>query len=447
VSLDVEETIVAISSASGNAARAILRISGPAALDIAFAITDAGVPELKQATVVGCNLPLDEHRQLSADFWVWPTQRSYTRQPQVEIHLVGNAPIANLVLRKLLTAGARLAKPGEFTLRAFLAGRMDLTQAEAVLGVIDAEAEVQLTSALGQLAGGLSNPLDIARAELIELVALLEAGLDFVEEDIEFITAHEVRRRVESIRTRLTAISQQIQSRHVDQVLPKVVLMGKPNAGKSSLFNAIAKSDEAIVSDVAGTTRDYLSKKVQVGGTSFELIDTAGIEQVEDPAKQIEKMSQARTSSAIDSADLCLVCREVSSKSDDGCPIPKEHCIMVGTKQDAGDVAEREPFDFLTSAKTGVGIDGLLQEIAQRTAADRQHRSEYLPANVARAQNSIAATVQALEMATRAIDGELGEEIVAAELRTAIHELAELVGAVYTDDLLDVIFSKFCIGK
>ncbi len=214
---------------------------------------------------------------LPADLFLWPQGRSYTRQLLAEIHTFGSPPLVDEILQSLCRNGARLAQPGEFTLRAFLAGRIDLTQAEAVLGVIDAADRNQLQAALAQLAGGLARPLGQLRSDLLDLLADLEAGLDFVEDDIRFVTPDELNRRLAAAAETIDQIGAQLTGRDAATARPRVALIGYPNVGKSSLFNALVGNAAALVSTQAGTTRDYLSATIDACGMSIELIDTAGI--------------------------------------------------------------------------------------------------------------------------------------------------------------------------
>ncbi len=224
------------------------------------------------------------------DLFLWPGNRSYTREPVAELHTVGSPPVLQAVLAGACRAGARLAEPGEFTLRAFLAGRLDLTQAEAVLGVIDAGGADELQAALAQLAGGFARPLHQLREDLVQLLAELEAGLDFVEEDIRFISQQAVLARLESAGSLLATVTQQLASRYAARELPQVALVGPPNVGKSSLFNALVerfgdndgskakRTMPALVSARRGTTRDYLTAMISLDGVRCELVDTAGVD-------------------------------------------------------------------------------------------------------------------------------------------------------------------------
>jgi len=224
------------------------------------------------------------HSPLPCDAYVWRDGQSYTGQPIVEVHTIGSPPLLQIVLRALCATGARLAGPGEFTLRAFLAGRIDLTQAEAVLAVIDAHDPQDLNVALGQLAGGLARPLHRLREALLDLLAHVEAGFDFADEELPFIEREELDRQLGAANDEVAAIVRQLALRGEPIDMARAVLVGRPNAGKSSLFNALAGDHAALVSEHPGTTRDYLVAELDLDGLKCRLIDTAGLT-VHSPAK------------------------------------------------------------------------------------------------------------------------------------------------------------------
>ncbi|MEW4561893.1 GTPase [Bremerella sp. JC770] len=450
--MDLEQTIVAISSAPGIGGRSILRLSGHDAVRLALSVTtQPGDVTFAGSQVVQREICLPGDRKLLADFWIWPTSRSYTKQPQVEIHLLGSRAIADLVLLDLRRAGARLAQPGEFTMRAFLAGRLDLTQAEAVLGVIDAHGEQRFQSALRQLSGGLSGPLQNARNDLIELLALLEAGLDFVEEDIEFIEMDELRMRVTRIHDSLSQLRDQIRTRSTSQSLPKVVLLGLPNAGKSSLFNALAGSDDAIISPVSGTTRDYITRRLQWDQIDLELIDTAGHEGY-DEGDVIRKFMAEQTRFATQDCDIGILCidAQVGMTAQDHSlsqTLPAEQLLIVATKCDSPEVGTPAWANHATSVTAEMGIGALQQAIVTQLTELELTTNDLVPSSAIRCLGAIEQTLGALATCLDGIAGYHSEELIASEIRYAIGQLSEVVGAVYTDDILDVIFSRFCIGK
>ncbi|MEM6331108.1 MAG: GTPase, partial [Planctomycetota bacterium] len=294
---DERDTIVAAATPRAGGVRGVVRLSGPQTVEVLRPLV-GGPLELRRPTrrpgasleVVLAGAP----RRAPCDVYLWPGRRSYTRQPSAELHTIGSPPLLDAIIAAVCGAGARLAEPGEFTLRALLAGRIDLTQAEAVLGVIDAPSGPALESALSQLAGGLSRPLQHIREDLLQLLAELEAGLDFVEEeDVRFIEDAELTRRLDAALAAVRSLLEQTATRGRSEFLPRVTLVGPPNAGKSSLFNALrqhAAADgrqqqapgvtaaNALVSPTAGTTRDSLTAEVTAGGVRFLLIDTAGVE-------------------------------------------------------------------------------------------------------------------------------------------------------------------------
>jgi len=282
----LDDTICAIATAPGGAARGVVRISGVGVrtcLEHCFtSATDPDWPTAGHAAALPGTLQVEPlSTALPCDLYYWPTAKSYTREPAAELHTIGSPPLLQAVLRSVCAAGARLAEPGEFTLRAFLGGRLDLTQAEAVLGVIDASGGEQLEVALAQLAGGVAQPLGLLRDDLLDLLAELEAGLDFVEEDISFIAADELGKRLADAGEAVGRVAAQMSQRLRANDLPRVVLIGEPNVGKSSLFNALARGaqvESALVSGSAGTTRDYLTAVIDLDGIGCELVDTAGVD-------------------------------------------------------------------------------------------------------------------------------------------------------------------------
>jgi len=446
-----DDTICAIASAPGVAARGIIRLSGPESLSSLAAIC---MPfELpSQSLVLPIEIEVEGSRSIRADAYIWPSTRSYTKQPSVEIHMNGSRPLLDDVLSRLCERGARIAQPGEFTMRAFLAGRIDLPQAEAVLGVIDADNDKQLKSALSQLAGGLSSTLKVLRDELIHLLAHLEAGLDFVEEDIEFISSDELQNRLGGISRQLTETLQQMQSRTTQTEAYQIVLTGLPNAGKSSLMNAITGDEIAIVSEQAGTTRDYIKMKVDIGGFPCELVDTAGIETVlgDGLESTVKNSAQSHTAKQTSGAHLILSCIDLSS-TDSGLvarDIPQTPSILVGTKSDLGTDRNEEiaEFDVKTSSVSCEGIESLVELIAKRLE-EHSHQGEFLFSTSSRCRDCLAQAVESIEQAISVAQNNLGEELVAADLRLALDQLGQIIGVVYTDDILDQIFGQFCIGK
>ena len=451
----VDETIVAIASAPGNALRGIIRISGPdtsRVMQSAFEFDDrisAALESAKNAIRVDVTVELEDGLDVEFQLLYWPDTRSYTRQPAAEIHCLGAPGLLEMLLERLITCGGRRAEPGEFTMRAFLAGRLDLAQAEAVMGVIDAKNRRQFDTAFAQLAGGIGGPVTQARELLIGLLAELEAGLDFVEEDIEFISQQQLVTQLEHAGSTIQSIIDQISSRRQESLTISVVLMGRPNVGKSSLFNKLT-AGSAIVSDQSGTTRDYLTAQIEIDTQTIELVDTAGLQDNES-VNPIDRMMAGQTDKAVEQADLRILCLESGVEPDDWerslLDQTSESLIVVFTKCDLDYDPTLEPgAGIQTSAVRAMGIEELKQEIGRRMqqlVTDANHAS----ATVGRTSESLNQAAHSIRLAHDAAVNGVGEELIAAEVRTGLDHLGRVVGKIYTDDILDQVFGRFCIGK
>jgi tRNA modification GTPase len=453
MTFDLDDTIAAIASPPGGARRGIVRVSGPkciACIEQVFCSSEGTqLPRRGPAVCLnGFTTISAELGEIPTRLYLWPTERSYTRQPLAELHTIGSPPLLEATLAALARAGARLARPGEFTLRAFLAGRLDLTQAEAVLGVIDARGAGELQTALAQLAGGLVQPLARLRGELLDLLAHLEAGLDFAEEDIEFISAAELDRQLAAAADLVAKIVGQMACRGDSTNVPRVVLVGEPNAGKSSLFNALVGREGAIVSPEAGTTRDYVAARLKIGDQEVLLIDTAGVEAA--PQAAVSSAAQDHASEQARRAELTIVCLDGSRPPTDWeqeqlrIANPELSRFVVSTKCDLAGVATRD-IALGVSSVTGAGLQALKAAIVEALA--QQSSEPFVASTAARCRESLQHVAASLVRARAAAVSHLGEELVAAELREALDGLGQVIGAVYTDDVLDRIFSRFCIGK
>lgn len=454
---DVEDTIAAIATARApGASRGIVRVSGPDAISIVAncCSQSSKLLAVRSAVAITVDLIVPNIPPLVTRLLVWPTAKSYTRQPSVEIHTFGSLPVLDAVLDALTCSGARLAQPGEFTMRAFLSGRLDLTEAEAVLGVIDAQEESQLKVALQQLAGGLAKPLEAVRAGLIETLAHLEAGLDFVEEDIEFISAEELVDRIDTTIAACTELENQLQFRADPGQVPKVVLTGSPNAGKSSLFNELGAGEkqkaQAIVSEVSGTTRDYLTQTIRDKSLTWLLVDTAGVE--DSPEGAILAEGQSRSLQMKSEADLEILCIDgaggLNPWEQHQLATLDERRVICVTKSDLSNDANLGTgleSAIRTSVETGEGIHLLKNTIARRLLECQN--SESVPGTVLRCQQTIRKAQESLGRARATAVAEMGDELVAAEMRGALEAIGMVTGVVYTDDILDVVFGQFCIGK
>ncbi|MHB1036533.1 MAG: tRNA modification GTPase [Pirellulales bacterium] len=488
----LDDTIAAIASAPGGAARGIVRLSGPdvpaclaKCVDFGTVGAMGGLPTLAacespggtdtslqtawppgpihpekcpccEATrgkgvpcaVSGLFLLPDLAARLPCDVYLWPAGRSYTRQAVAEIHTLGSPPLLEAVLRTLSAAGARLARPGEFTLRAFLAGRIDLTRAEAVLGVIDAADRRELDVALAQLAGGLAQPLDRLRDRLLDLLAELEAGLDFAEEDLEFVSRAELNGQLAQAAVAVSELVARMTGRAESRDAVRIVLVGQPNVGKSSLFNALAGESAALVSHLPGTTRDYLLARLDLEGVPCELIDTAGV----DPraAGGIEGAAQDLAAQHRQDAHICLLCLDATRPLDawerQELTSPANGRLVALTKIDAIRRNDYAGEATATSSVTGEGLDRLRQQLREAALA-AEGSGSVVAGTAARCRESLRLAGECLQRAKELAGAAGGDELIAAEVRLALDELGRVVGAVYTEDILDRIFSRFCIGK
>ena len=458
-----EDTIVAIASPHGPGIRGIVRLSGPQTVQcVANSFNaDCGseIGSLTETDLVAGFLNCDGI-EIPGNLLIWPTEKSFTKQPSAEFHTFGSTSVLELAVAELCQHGARPAEPGEFTMRAFLSGRLDLTQAEAVLAVIDAKNRKQLDVAIDQLAGGMGSRLTASRNELVAALAELEAGLDFVEEDIEFISNDamiaKLQAGLDSIRNLLT----QLSDRDAKNDRFRVSLFGVPNAGKSSLFNCLAGEELAIVSDVQGTTTDRVSVVCKIATQNIELVDTAGVEVVDTPGS-IQSASQQHRQLETKQSDLAVLCisaaedpTEIETQLLQLDELNCESVAIVLTQIDRIDSNQLETIKarlpesiHATSAADGVGIDELREMISQKMLDSQTSESAIIGSTMLRTGQSLQEAEAAIESAIDAANNGIGEEVVASEVRAALDCIGLIVGTIYTDDILDVVFGKFCIGK
>ncbi len=488
----LDDTIAAVASPPGGAARGILRLSGADVRACVERVFQAEPPralaEIRVPTAVPGVLHLpDVAAPLPCELFLWPTGRSYTGQPVAELHTLGSPPLLEAALRTLCAAGARPALPGEFTLRAFLAGRLDLTQAEAVLGVIDAAGPQQLEVALGQLAGGLAGPLRRLRGKLLDLLAHLEAGFDFADEDLPFLTAGDLDRQLTEAADAVDRLARQMASRQEMADLVRVVLVGWPNTGKSSLFNALLERTGALVSEHPGTTRDYLTAELNLdGGVRCLLVDTAGLEPAAAATEgSVRQAAQEAASEQARLAQVRLLCLESTRPLNaweeaqlahgvggqlvvlTKCDLSWPRESMTAERENEAPAEPKAPGEsgrlsgrfalpggqmppgwpetaIATSSVTGEGIGPLRERIAAAVLAGRGVEGEVVAGTAVRCAESLRLAAESLGRARGVL---AGEELVAAEVRLALDELGKVVGAVYTEDVLERVFSRFCVGK
>lgn len=456
--LDLDDTIAALASAPGGALRGIVRLSGPRVSSILERLGTAGAagmaPPARRARCWSSLLHLPPPwGEVPALVYHWPEGTGYTRQESAELHVPGAPPLSAAVLERVCCLGARLARPGEFTLRAFLAGRLDLTQAEAVLGTIQAQTPQELQAALRQLAGGLAKPLAELREQLLDLLAHLEAGLDFAEEDIPPLPREMLLAALDETAGRLEALARQLQTRSRSDLVPRVVLLGRPNAGKSSLLNALAGQEAALVAPQAGTTRDAVTWRARWASREVLLCDTAGLDR-QETADPLAQAAEHATLEQLAEADLVLWCRDRSRPDTPGeqrlrelITAARKPWLLVWTKGDlpAADHGMCPEEGLVTSSRTGQGIAALREAIRQQLEVSDGVVSA-VATTAERARESLATATRALARAREAA-WQRADELVAAELRIALEAVGEVTGHVYTEDILDRVFQRFCIGK
>lgn len=460
--MNLEDTIVAACSPPGRGSRGIVRVSGAQAIAIGDALFRAETG--RRLTDVSANCRLGGVVRLGrfevpASMYLFRRPRSYTREDVIEFHLLGAPALLGWLVECCLAAGARLAEPGEFTARAYLAGALDWSQVHAIAGLIAARSDQQLRAAERLLHGALGDTARAARADLDELIALVEAALDFADEPIDFIAPDEVRRRLAGVKRRLEAAVEAGWRADRWAELPRVVLTGRPNVGKSSLFNRLIGAERAIASPWPGTTRDVLSATVDWAGREGLLLDIAG---EAEPQTELDSLAQQSARQAAEQADLVLEVRDIVESAARPAVVAAVPRLVVLNKADllsgeavmrlAGQVREREGVPVVAvSAVDGTGCDALRAEVARRLSEREAAAPEGAVALMAEHGTALRQALAALEAALD-VAGESGgplpaAELVAAELRAAARALGVLVGEQQTEEMLERIFSRFCIGK
>lgn len=464
-----EDTIVALATPNGIGAIAVVRLSGPDAIAIANSVW-RGKDLTKQAShtihfgnIVDGDLVLDE---VLASLFVAP--RSYTRENVVEISCHASGYIVESIIKLFIKKGARAAKPGEFTLRAFLNGQLDLSQAEAVADLIASNSKASQQVALQQLRGGFSSQLQALREQLVNFASLIELELDFAEEDVEFANRDQLKNLIHEITKIVGRLIQSFELGNAIKNGVNTVIAGRPNAGKSTLLNALLNEERAIVSHIPGTTRDTIEEVLNIQGINFRLIDTAGIREATDAIEQIgvqrtmEKISQsALLVYVFDASEITLdeLKSDVKSLQKPGITM-----LLVANKIDllesasfgSGKLENIHEFfltsglpDFRTisiSAKEKQHIGELKQRIYSSAIKEQLSGDETLITNI-RHLEALQKTEEALLRVLGGIDGSITSDFLSMDIKQALHYLGEITGVVTTDDLLENIFSKFCIGK
>ncbi|MFA5338583.1 MAG: tRNA uridine-5-carboxymethylaminomethyl(34) synthesis GTPase MnmE [Candidatus Omnitrophota bacterium] len=455
--IGAEDTIAAISTSLGECAIGIVRLSGKDAAEIADRIFRSKKGKLPSSFrsftshfghVHDKGVVVDE-----ALLTVMRAPKSYTKEEVVEISCHGGVIPLKKALGLVLENGARLAEPGEFTKRAFINGRLDLTQAEAVLDIIRAKTDASLRAALGQLDGRLSSSLNKIRDELISISAEVEASIDFPDEDMEILSGAKTSERLGSVKLEISRLLETADRGIILREGISCVICGKPNVGKSSLLNALIGRERAIVTHIPGTTRDTIEEFVNILGIPFKLTDTAGITPTEDI---VEREGVLRSREHIEAADLVLLLLDASSRLTD-----EDRVLLEDTKGrqrivvlNKIDLARKLTFAVAkgetvaeVSAKSGEGIGGLKEKMAEKVFGGGVRAAEGAVITNARQKDALRRSYESLTEAIKAVDGKLSPELIAIELRESLDCIGEMVGETVTDDILDKVFSQFCIGK
>jgi tRNA modification GTPase len=448
MSFSTDDTIVAIATPAGRGGIGVVRVSGPRAATIAEALTGHSSFEPRRATLVRVGAADAADRAIVTLF---PSPASYTGEDVVEISAHGSPVLLTSIVRAAMLAGARLAEPGEFTLRAYLHGRMDLVQAEAVHDLVAAVTPLQARAAFDQLEGTLTARIKEIDQALFDLSARLEASLDFPDEGYHFVEAGRVASELGSVITMIDALLREARVGRLIREGASVVIVGRTNAGKSTLFNALAGAARAIVTDVPGTTRDLLSETIEFGGVAVHLIDTAGIRHMTKDVVEAEGISRARAAANV--ADLMLVVVDRSRPLDQDDrellkSTERSSRLVVLTKTDlpAAWSESVSAGSIEISAQTGSGLEPLRRQITDALGLRESYRDTPAITNVRHVELLIQART-ALDRAREAAAAGLPEELVAADAAEAREAIEQVTGRRSVDDTLHAIFDRFCIGK
>jgi tRNA modification GTPase len=453
--VNIDDTIVAIATPPGRGGIGVVRLAGPKAREIAMPMLRLKHPLEPGRAVFGELVDSASQNSQRIDEVVviyFAKPHSYTTDDIVEISAHGSPVVLRHIVELCVAAGARLAEPGEFTMRAFLNGRIDLTQAEAVRDLIESQTLYQARIASQQLEGALSGRLQPTKQKLVELIAVLEAGIDFAEDDVSVLPNPEILARIAAVRVPLAQLAESFAYGKIVHEGLTLAIVGRPNVGKSSLFNRLVERERAIVTATPGTTRDLVSETVSLDGIPLQLVDTAGIREALDEA---ELIGIRKSMEALADADLVLVVLDASQ------PVTNEDrelmrqaenrpFIIVANKCDLAANRQRqmnpEKSEIRVSALTGEGISELRAGILRQIGGDSTQVEAGFLTSI-RHQNLVRESLAALDCATSAVAGRVPHEMLLLDLYNALRPLDAITGATTNDDILNLIFSTFCVGK
>ena len=455
------DTIAAVSTPPGRGGIGIVRLSGPLAASIAAQLISLRQPlehaRARLAEVLDASSQSDQQSTVPARLdeavvTFFRAPNSYTAEDLVEIAAHGSPVVLGLLLQRALELGARLAEPGEFTQRAFLSGRLDLTQAEAVRDLIEAQTLTQARQAASQMGGALSRRVAPIKQALVELIALLEAGIDFAEDDIDVTPQQEITRRIASLLAPLTKLEASFARGRIIHDGLTLAIVGRPNAGKSSLFNRLVERERAIVTATPGTTRDTVSERISLDGIPLELVDTAGLREAHE---EVEQMGIVRSREALADAGLVLIVLDATQRLNDEerallANVQGRPALVAVNKSDlAAAVSATNTLNGLsavaTSALTGEGIPALREQILALASGGAASEPGMLT-NL-RQHQAVTTALLGLKDAAQANANGIPHEMILLDLYRALWALDSLTGQTTSDDILNLIFSTFCIGK
>jgi tRNA modification GTPase len=454
--VNLDDTIIAMATPPGRGGIGVIRLAGEDAKRIALPMLRLN-HELEPGRAVFAELiepsaAQDQGEPQRIDEVVvtyFSKPNSYTMDDIVEISAHGSPVVLRHIIELALASGARLAEPGEFTMRAFLNGRIDLTQAEAVRDQIESRTLYQAKVAAQQLEGALSRRLQPPKQKLVELIATLEAGVDFAEDDVSVLPADQILDRIEAVRSPLEELAHSFAYGKIVYEGLTLAIVGRPNVGKSSLFNRLVERERAIVTPTPGTTRDLVTETVAIGGIPVQLIDTAGIRRALDEAESIGIRKSLET---IADADLVLIVRDssqpVTPEDEEWMkPVAERPAILIENKCDLMTLASKSNACVYTSALTGEGIAELRNAILRHIGGESGTQSDAGFLTNVRHQSRVRESIAALQAAESAVGNRIPHEMLLLDLYSALRPLDEITGTTTTDDILNLIFSTFCIGK
>ncbi|MDE5799940.1 MAG: tRNA uridine-5-carboxymethylaminomethyl(34) synthesis GTPase MnmE [Paramuribaculum sp.] len=451
--IHTQDTICAISTAPGIGGIAVIRVSGPTAFQIVEKVwMGRRIVDMPTHTAhLGSIVETDGSTIDQAVLTIFRAPGSYTGEDTVELSIHGSRFVQRRAVELLIEAGARLAEAGEFTRRAFVAGHLDLAQAEAVADVIASNSKAAHRIAMNQMRGGFSQRLAVLRDKLIELASLLELELDFSEEEVEFASRHQLLTIADQVRDEVGRLHRSFESGQAIKEGIPVAIVGPTNAGKSSLLNALLGDDRAIVSNIPGTTRDTIEETLEIGEYLFRFIDTAGLRHTKD---EIERIGIDRSRQAIKKARIVIAVTDINE------PITQSLCDEIASVTyriwvlNKVDLIGDKKSDFVPdcptielSAKTGKGIERLREALLDAARQENGNANEGVMVSNLRHALALENAYNSIQRVIEGLQSALPGDLVAQDLRDTIHHLGAITGTITTPDILQTIFSRFCIGK